>query len=277
MRKSNKPLHNFIFHEGPVYSPISMATAGWRGPACSHIRCICDRVEILHDDREFGRLIQCDNCLKFQHLVCLGQEEDPDTPWEAQKRTGLLHFCERCDPNVHDETIYALKNGNDRIWEQRWKKWKAEKAREWVVPAVFADSCNDAWMRWLGSNAVGWERKKVLSDVVKAVHIAINHMNDDQITKLLDVVRRDEGEPEVMVPRVVDMAKERLGNMLEEDRNFVREALRKGRVGAMGESKVPLAIPEGSKLVHSASGETRIFGSKLTPRQRWPNPVGLLL
>ncbi|KAJ3195666.1 Histone-Lysine N-Methyltransferase ash1l [Irineochytrium annulatum] len=58
------------------------------GPTPDEIRCICTIRE------EFGDMIYCEECQKWQHMGCLNV--DP-----ADYPDGVPYLCEECDPNNH--------------------------------------------------------------------------------------------------------------------------------------------------------------------------------
>ena len=81
------------------------------------IRCVCDD-DNPADKRVF---ISCDTCEVWQHNICMGMPDDQggdDIPEH--------YYCEQCAPEMHGETLQAIKNG-DRIWETRNKIAANEK------------------------------------------------------------------------------------------------------------------------------------------------------
>lgn len=79
------------------------------------IRCVCG------DDNENDKraFVSCDACSVWQHNICMGVPEDED-------EVGEHYFCERCQPQDHEETVASIKNG-DKIWETRNKIYAQEK------------------------------------------------------------------------------------------------------------------------------------------------------
>lgn len=67
------------------------------------IRCICN----IDDDDGFT--IQCENCLVWQHAVCVGVEQD-NVPDE--------YLCERCNPRRLDVKVSLVSFL--RLFQFRW-------------------------------------------------------------------------------------------------------------------------------------------------------------
>lgn len=47
-------------------------------------------------EREFGMMIQCEECLSWQHGPCVGLSKEEDCPQQ--------YYCEQCRPELHSSS-----------------------------------------------------------------------------------------------------------------------------------------------------------------------------
>ncbi|KAL1748775.1 hypothetical protein HDZ31DRAFT_71350 [Schizophyllum fasciatum] len=69
-------------------------------------RCVCGRTEDDPDAGEF--MVQCEICNVWQHGLCMGFESE-DQLHESD------YFCEKCRPDMHEETLKKLNNKRSRV------------------------------------------------------------------------------------------------------------------------------------------------------------------
>ncbi|CAH0051243.1 unnamed protein product [Clonostachys solani] len=84
------------------------------------IRCVCGATEQDEDSGEAW--ISCEQCLAWQHNVCVGvssfEDEIPDHYW-----------CEQCRPDDHKELLEGIARG-EKPWEARRKAHEEKEAQE---------------------------------------------------------------------------------------------------------------------------------------------------
>lgn len=80
------PTRSSTAYDHPTPDTDPMATDG----ASDDIRCVCENTD---DD---GFTIQCDDCLVWQHAICVGISKDnvPDS-----------YFCDVCRPDLHQKVL----------------------------------------------------------------------------------------------------------------------------------------------------------------------------
>jgi hypothetical protein len=85
----------------------------------SIIRCVCGATE----DEEGWMMICCEQCLAWQHNLCMGVSEEEDHIPE-------VYYCEQCKPENHKALLIAISKG-EAPWEARiLKRVEAEKAKK---------------------------------------------------------------------------------------------------------------------------------------------------
>ncbi|KAM0723851.1 hypothetical protein Q7P37_000841 [Cladosporium fusiforme] len=110
------------------------------------IRCVCGD-DNPNDKRAF---VSCDACSVWQHNICMGVPEDED-------EVGEHYFCERCQPQDHEETVASINNG-DKIWETRNKIYAQEKK---MSRSRKSKSGKPGWLKKdLTNNAAAEEQKE---------------------------------------------------------------------------------------------------------------------
>lgn len=84
------------------------------------IRCVCGATE--QNDDVGGAWIGCEECLVWQHNVCMGisnyDDEIPEYYW-----------CEQCRPSDHKELLEGMARG-EKPWEARQQAFEEAKAND---------------------------------------------------------------------------------------------------------------------------------------------------
>lgn len=76
--RSNKGLHRPRIFEDPLI------------PIDEQVRCICETI-----DDENGVMVQCEKCTTWQHILCMGYQDEKSLP--------ETYFCEECRPDLYPQ------------------------------------------------------------------------------------------------------------------------------------------------------------------------------